>query len=172
MYGKLMSISDELMWRYWILLTDLPQSQIDEMQKRVKMRFLHPMQAKKDLAFTITSQFHSEPEAQNAAENWSLQFQSRSTAAEVPEVTVSLSTEGLLAPVEAGSDAPARIKMAKLLQILGLASSTNEATRKIAEGAVLVNNQRFTGRTISREELGTSPTMRLGRRTLRVFWEN
>src|SRR5579875_42180 len=84
MYGKLMSISDELMWRYWILLTDLPQSEISGMQARVADGELHPMQVKKDLAFTITREFHSEAEAQSAAENWSLQFQSRAIAADLP----------------------------------------------------------------------------------------
>jgi tyrosyl-tRNA synthetase len=59
MYGKLMSISDELMWRYWTLLTDLRQSEIDAMRASVDAGTLHPMQAKKDLARTITADFHS-----------------------------------------------------------------------------------------------------------------
>lgn len=171
MYGKLMSISDELMWRYWIFLTDLPQSEIDRMQERVKSGDLHPMQAKKDLAFTITREFSSEGEAHAAAENWSLQFQKRSAAAEVPTVTVALNTEGLLAP-ESGSDTPTAVRIAKLLQILELAASTSEANRKITEGAVFVNNQRFTGRTLTLQELGESPLMRLGRKTLRVLFAN
>ena len=59
MYGKLMSINDDLMWKYWTFLTDLPQAQIDAMQARVISGDLHPMQAKKDLAHTITADFHS-----------------------------------------------------------------------------------------------------------------
>ena len=59
MYGKLMSISDELMWRYWTLLTDLRQSEIDALRAAVAAGTLHPMQAKKDLARTITADFHS-----------------------------------------------------------------------------------------------------------------
>ena len=57
MYGKLMSISDELMWRYWTLLTDLRVSEIDAMQAQVRDGSLHPMQAKKNLAWTITRDF-------------------------------------------------------------------------------------------------------------------
>src|SRR5271154_2984107 len=70
MYGKLMSISDDLMWRYWTLLTDLRQSEIDTMRESVNTGKLHPMQAKKDLARTITADFHSAAEAEAAADNW------------------------------------------------------------------------------------------------------
>jgi tyrosyl-tRNA synthetase len=59
MYGKLMSINDDLMWRYWTFLTDLPQSQIDTMKATVASGELHPMQAKKNLAHAITTDFHS-----------------------------------------------------------------------------------------------------------------
>ena len=86
MYGKLMSINDELMWKYWTFLTDLPQSQIDAMRARVAAGKLHPMQAKKDLAHTITADFHSAAEADAAAENWATQFQQKGVAEDLPEV--------------------------------------------------------------------------------------
>ena len=57
MYGKLMSISDELMWRYWIFLTDLRQSEMERMQSDVASGALHPMEAKKRLARTIRPAF-------------------------------------------------------------------------------------------------------------------
>ena len=60
MYGKLMSISDELMWKYWVLLTDLKQSEIDAMRADVAAGKLHPMETKKKLARTITAGFHGE----------------------------------------------------------------------------------------------------------------
>jgi tyrosyl-tRNA synthetase len=75
MYGKLMSISDELMWRYWMLLTDLRASEIAAMQDEVREGSLHPMQAKKNLAWTITKGFHSEAEANVAAEGWAARVQ-------------------------------------------------------------------------------------------------
>ena len=59
MYGKLMSISDELMWKYFTFLTDMPQSQIDAVRAAVGRGELHPMQAKKDLAKSITADFHT-----------------------------------------------------------------------------------------------------------------
>src|SRR6202453_1247179 len=61
MYGKLMSISDELMWKYWTLLTDLRASEIEQMQADVAGGALHPMQAKKNLAWAIVRDFPSPP---------------------------------------------------------------------------------------------------------------
>ena len=63
MYGKLMSISDELMWSYWTLLTDLRQSEIDALKADVASGALHPMEAKKRLARTIVAGFHSQEAA-------------------------------------------------------------------------------------------------------------
>src|ERR1700744_6149045 len=80
MYGKLMSISDELMWKYWTFLTDLPQSKIDDMRAKAERGDLHPMQVKKDLAHTIPTGFHSEAEATAAAESWATQFQKKGVA--------------------------------------------------------------------------------------------
>ena len=77
MYGKLMSISDELMWRYWIFLTDLRQSGVERMQSDVASGALHPMEAKKRLARTIVAGFHSEEAARKAEEGWAMQFQQR-----------------------------------------------------------------------------------------------
>src|SRR5271168_4836063 len=90
MYGKLMSISDALMWSYWTLLTDLRQSEIDKMQADVASGALHPMEAKKRLARTIVAGFHSEEAAKEADENWALQFQQRNVEAVAEEVAVDL----------------------------------------------------------------------------------
>jgi tyrosyl-tRNA synthetase len=162
MYGKLMSISDELMWKYWIFLTDKTLSEIEAMQTLVKTGALHPMQAKKDLAHAITADFHSIAAADAAAENWSKQFQQKGVADDLPEVTISLAGEGLHA--EDG------VRIAKLLHLAGLAASTGEATRKLAENAVSINGEKFTGKTLSREALGETPTLRLGKKAVRVKW--
>jgi tyrosyl-tRNA synthetase len=164
MYGKLMSINDELMWKYWTYLTDLPQSEIDAMQSRVANGELHPMQAKKDLAHSITADFHSKADADHAAENWATQFQQKGVAEDLPEVSVSLAAEGLAAVDGAG------LRIAKLLQLAGLAASAGEATRKLAENAVSVNGDKFSGKTLARTELGESPTLRLGKKAVRVQW--
>jgi tyrosyl-tRNA synthetase len=170
MYGKLMSINDELMWRYWTFLTDLKQSETDLMREAVARGTLHPMQAKKDLAHTITAGFHSITEADAAAENWSLQFQQKAVAEDLPEVDISLATDGLHAPPIDGSAAEPQLRIAKLLQLAGLAASTGEATRKLAENAVSINGEKFNGKLLPREELGVNPTLRLGKKAVRVNW--
>ena len=168
MYGKLMSISDELMWRYWTFLTDLPQSRIDVMQAEVASGALHPMQAKKDLAHAITADFHSGAQADAAAENWALQFKAKGDATDLPVVDVSLSAEGLMAPSTAEQGLVLRV--AKLLQLAGLAASVGEATRKLGENAVSINNGKFTGKLESREVLGNEPVLRLGKKSVRIHW--
>ncbi len=96
MYGKLMSISDELMWKYWTFLTDLPQSKIDAMRAEVASGALHPMDVKKELAQTITAGFHGAAAAEQAAQGWATQFQQRGVAEDLPEVSVAAGSDGLI----------------------------------------------------------------------------
>ena len=166
MYGKLMSINDDLMWKYYTFLTDLTQSQIDALQASVASGELHPMQAKKNLALSITSDFHSPAEATHAAESWATQFQQKGVADDAPEVTISLSTEGLLA-----TDATEpTLRIPKLLQLAGLAPSTGEATRKLSENAVSLNGEKISARTLTHSALGETPTLRLGKKSVRIHW--
>lgn len=139
MYGKLMSISDDLMWRYWTLLTDLRQSEVDRMRSDVEGGSLHPMEAKKRLARTIVSDFHSGEAAQTADENWARQFQERdlSAIAEEAPVDLRLVAIGDAASLErliADPSLPVRIHMAKLLVALGLKNSRTEAERQVKAG--------------------------------------
>src|ERR1700729_1935109 len=118
MYGKLMSISDELMWRYWLLLTDLKQSEVERMQADVSSGTLHPMEAKKALARTIVAGFHSEEAARKADEDWALQFQQRNVEAVADEVTVDLRQVAIAASLEpalSNQSLPIDINVAKLL---------------------------------------------------------
>ena len=162
MYGKLMSISDDLMWRYWTLLTDLRTAEIAAMQAEVSAGTLHPMQAKKNLAWTITAGFHGDTEAERAAEGWARQFQQRAVAEDAPVVEISVAEEGLMAGEE--------MRIAKLLVLAGLAGSAGEATRKLGENAVSVNGEKFNGKTIGRQTLGNAPALRLGKKSVRVQW--
>jgi tyrosyl-tRNA synthetase len=164
MYGKLMSISDDLMWKYWTLLTDLRGSEIAAMQAEVAAGTLHPMQAKKNLAHTITRDFHSQAAADTAAEGWATQFQQRAVSEDVPVVQISREAEGL------GAGEDGELRLPKLLQLTGLAASTGEATRKLGENAVSINGEKFNGRTISFDQLGPKPVLRLGKRAVRVEW--
>jgi tyrosyl-tRNA synthetase len=168
MYGKLMSISDELMWKYWTMLTDLRGSEIEAMQAEVASGALHPMQAKKNLAWTITRDFHSAAEADAAGESWTKMFQQRGVSEDVPVVEIAVGAEGLAVSGEAQEGAEVRV--AKLLQLAGLASSTGEATRKLAENAVSVDGEKFNGKSLKGVKVGDSHTLRLGKRSVRVSW--
>jgi tyrosyl-tRNA synthetase len=169
MYGKLMSTSDELMWKYWTMLTDLRGSEIASMQEKVRDGSLHPMQAKKNLAWTITRDFHTKDEADAAAEGWAKMFQQRGVSEDVPVVKISLSADGLVA-VAGDSREGSEVRIAKLLQLAGLASSTGEATRKLAENAVSVDGEKFNGKNLSKVMAGDSHSLRLGKKNVRVEW--
>ncbi len=134
MYGKLMSISDELMWKYWVFLTDLRQSEIDQMHADVAAGKLHPMEVKKKLARTITAGFHGEAAAQSADENWARMFQQKETAENLEEIAIAYADI-------AGLDGSNQIRLPKLLVAMGLAASNAEANRKIAEKAVKIDGE-------------------------------
>jgi tyrosyl-tRNA synthetase len=168
MYGKLMSISDELMWKYWTLLTDLRGSEIAAMQAEVAAGKLHPMQAKKNLAWGIVRDFHSAEAADAAAENWAKQFQQRAVAEDAPVVKISLAAEGLV--VELGLKEGSVVRVPKLLQLAGLASSTGEATRKMGENAVSVDGEKFSEKLLKGVNAGGSVALRLGKKSVRVEW--
>ena len=160
MYGKLMSISDEIMWRYWTLLTDLRQSEIDKMQADVKSGALHPMEAKKSLARTIVAGFHGQEAAQAADENWARQFQQKSDDVEgLEEITIPYAEV-------AGStaDGTRQVRVPKLLVRLSLAASGAEATRKLAENAVRLDGETVSGPTVTLAALPVRLTVRVGKR--------
>jgi tyrosyl-tRNA synthetase len=165
MYGKLMSINDEMMWRYWTLLTDLRQSEIDAMQNEVAFGTLHPMEAKKHLARTIVAGFHGADGAQAADENWARQFQQKSNDVEgLEEVRVPF------AEVAASADST-QVRVAKLLTRAGLAASGAEATRKLAEGAVRMDGETVSSPTISVSGVGAHLTVRVGKRAKIIVLE-
>jgi tyrosyl-tRNA synthetase len=137
MYGKLMSISDELMWRYWIFLTDLRQSEVESMQREVESGTLHPMEAKKRLARTIVAGFHSDEAARKADEDWAMQFQQRNVEAVAEEVAVDLRQVAVGASLDLAlndQNHPVDIHVAKLLVALGLKKFRAEADRQVTAG--------------------------------------
>jgi tyrosyl-tRNA synthetase len=162
MYGKLMSISDEMMSRYWTLLTDLRQSEIDRMNAGIASGALHPMQAKKNLARTIVAGFHGHAAAQSAEDNWSRQFQQKSDDVEgLDEVRIAFAD--LTNPSSAPADGP-HIRVPKLLVRLGLAASGAEASRKLVENAVRLDGETVSAATITLTALPARLTVRVGKR--------
>jgi tyrosyl-tRNA synthetase len=155
MYGKVMSISDPMMWKFYELLTDVQLPEIENLK-----RDSHPMEAKKDLARRIVADFHSADAAAKAAEDWAKQFQKAEVPESAPRVSVKLSvvavTGGAKEFQEGGSTHfplyevqremdPAldvqrakAIRLDKLLAEAGFVNSRTEADRKIRAGAVRV----------------------------------
>lgn len=121
MFGKVMSISDSLMWRYYTLLTDLSASHIENLQQLVTAGTTHPLKLKKDLAWRIVTDFHGERAAGQALKSFEAQFEEKGVPAEIPIVTLSFQKPQ---------------KLFQLLVSLNLFTSNSEAQRKIKEGAV------------------------------------
>jgi tyrosyl-tRNA synthetase len=135
MFGKLMSISDELMWRYYLLLTDLAPAGIAELRSRVETGALHPKQAKVELSTTIVTAFHGADEAARAAEQFERRYTKRELPTDVP--VVELSTEDWSSPL------PTRLVRC------GLADSMSDARRKIQQGGVRINGVKAGGAAIA-----------------------
>jgi len=172
MYGKLMSISDDLMWKYWTLLTDLRQSEIAQMQADVASGALHPMQAKKNLAHSITTDFHSKAEADSAAENWSLQFQRGGVSHDLEEVQISLESLGPRWEYPINDRPQASVKLSKLLVAAGLAESNSDGERKIKAGAAKAESVQIQGSDRGVTEIvlvgGEEFSLRVGKRAKKV----
>jgi len=138
-FGKIMSISDELMWRYYLLLTDLSPHQIDELKSSVASGSTHPMQAKKDLAHRIVKDFHGARAAVQAGKQFADQFERNV----VPEVVIdTVETLPLSRPQDQALLTLERKgflvggKLDDWLVKLAISKSKSEAQRKIKEGAV------------------------------------
>src|SRR5215475_15120595 len=111
MYGKLMSISDDLMWKYFLLLTDLRGSEVDGLKADAASGAQHPMEIKKRLARTITAGFHGDAAAGHAAENWARMFQQKAESEDLEEVHVAYAD--VAGP--AGNPDGLQIRVAKLV---------------------------------------------------------
>src|SRR5262249_18544380 len=88
MYGKIMSISDEMMWRYYELLTDVQLPEIEKMKADVASGQAHPMALKKELARKIVADFHSAEAAVKVGEAWAKQFQRDEVPENVEEISI------------------------------------------------------------------------------------
>src|SRR5271154_5833871 len=155
MYGKVMSISDEMMWRYYELLTDVQVAEIEKMKREA-----HPMQAKKELARRIVEDFHSAEAGAKAGEDWARQFQKSEIPLSVKRVAVDLDRIAVAGGAKEiqqegsshfplwqvqieqdGSLDPQKIRAVRLDKMLveaGFVDSRAEAGRKIKEKAVRV----------------------------------
>jgi tyrosyl-tRNA synthetase len=137
-YGKTMSIDDELMWEWYLLLTDEPEEEIAQRRSRVETGELHPMAAKKELAHYLVAEYHDEAAAEQAATEFEKVFSGGGVPDEVPLIALA---------------GPSQLP--DVLMAADLAPSKREARRLIQQGAVSIDNERASDPTFeitAREE--------------------
>ena len=157
-FGKLMSISDDLMWRYYELLTDLTVPQIDQLRDAAKRGDSNPRDLKVELAKRIVSDFHSKEEAHAAEEDFVRRFRHKEMPDEIEERTLPASAEGW--------------DLSSLLVKVELAESKAEARRLIQQGGVSLDGERQTTSNSLTATPGTSVVLKVGkRRFVRVRFE-
>jgi tyrosyl-tRNA synthetase len=155
MFGKLMSISDTLMWRYYRLLTDLGDSGVSRLQARVSSGELHPKAAKVQLAKHVVTELHSAAGAEAAA-------------AEFERVRAHGELPGDLRDVMIDFGTDASRALGRVVVDAGLASSTSEAGRKIQQGGVKLSGEKVT-EPLARVEASQLPlVLQVGRHAVRL----
>ena len=126
-YGKVLSISDELMFRYYDLVSDLSRNEIARLKEQMEKGQIHPKEVKKQLARELTARFHSPAAALEAEENFEKVFQQGGLPDVIPEVRLPVSDE---------------IWVPQLLVDAGLVSSTSDGRRMIQQGAVSLDGEK------------------------------
>lgn len=146
MFGKVMSISDDLMWKYYTLCTDLTPVEIT-----ARKASLHPMEAKRELAKSIIRDFHDPAAADAAEEGFRRVFSERQAPAEIEETTLPSAAEPQL--------------LSKIIVSAGLSESNKDAQRVIAQGGVLVDDAKVSDpRTTIEATSGKSYVLKVGKR--------
>ena len=148
MFGKIMSISDDLMWRYFEVLSFRSLADINALRKAVDDG-MNPRDTKFELGLEIVARFHSEAAAEQARQEFVSRFQQGAMPDEIPDVALE-SAEG-------------KIGIAHLLKQAGLVSSTSEAFRMIKQGAVRIDGQRIEDRSLE-INAGTTQVYQVGKR--------
>ena len=148
MFGKLMSVSDELMWRYFELLSFRQEHTIKKLKREV-VGGANPRDIKFELAEEIVERFHSARDARSAREDFIEQFRNRAMPRDIKEKLIQSS----------GTDMP----IAHVMKAAGLVDSTSEALRMLDQGAVRIDGERVTDRRVKISR-GTSGVFQVGKR--------
>ncbi|MEW6520375.1 MAG: tyrosine--tRNA ligase [Thermodesulfobacteriota bacterium] len=128
-YGKILSVSDELMFRYYNLLSDLASETIADLKIDMQNGRIHPKDVKKKLARELTARFYDEQAARRAEENFERIFKKHDLPEDIPSVEVAIAEE--------------RVWLPRLLTVAGLVSGTGEARRLIMQNAVSLDNEKI-----------------------------
>jgi len=155
MFGKLMSVSDVLMWRYYRLLTDKTPEEIAALEAAVSSGQIHPKQAKIDLARAIVTQFHDAEAASLAAAEFDRVHARGELPSDLREVVVAF-------------EGDAEVALTRILADAGLAASTSEAGRKIQQGGVRVNGEKVSDMKLRIRSSSLPLTVQAGRHAVRL----
>jgi len=164
-FGKVMSISDDLMWRYYELVTDVSMADIERMKREVAEGKSHPMKLKQELGKRIVADFHSPAAAEQAAVDWSRMFQKDEVPEDLQRIAVQF--DEVAAPNAAAADGNVQVKLDKLLARTGLATSVTDGLRKLKQNAVKLDGELQTDLVVA-VKLGTEFTLRAGKKMVRV----
>ncbi len=134
MFGKVMSISDELMWRYFELLSFRSLADVADL-RTAATQGRNPRDIKLELAVELTARFHDQAAAQAAQQGFMSRVSEKAVPTDLAPVSIAVDTAGL--------------RVANVLKAAGLAASTSEANRKIEEGAVKLDGVRVTDRGLT-----------------------
>ena len=148
MFGKIMSISDELMWRYFELLSFLPEEDIEKFKQDIE-EGINPRDIKFVLGEELVARFHSEAEATQARENFIARFQKGAMPDDIAELELA-AVDGKLA-------------IANLLKDAGLTQSTSESLRMLKQGAVKIDGKKVEDKGLEMES-GTEHIYQVGKR--------
>ncbi|MCR4410272.1 MAG: tyrosine--tRNA ligase [Candidatus Saccharicenans sp.] len=151
-FGKLMSISDDLMYRYYELLTDVPTDQIEDWKKQAREGRLNPRDLKAGLARMVVADFWGEEEGQKAAEEFDRIFKHKDLPSEMEEKVVEIDGE------------QTRLELVDLMVNLGIVPSRGEAKRLIRQGGVYVDGQRVENLEHRLEVTRTEQILKIGKR--------
>jgi tyrosyl-tRNA synthetase len=137
MFGKLMSISDELMLKYYELLSDISLKHLNSLKEGIKNGTVHPRDAKVNFAKEMITRFHSKEAAEAAHENFNKMFRDKEVPEDIDVVTMKKSEIGTWLP--------------KLLAAIGMVASTSEGRRMIQQGGIQINGVKVTSDEIAIE---------------------
>jgi tyrosyl-tRNA synthetase len=129
MFGKIMSVSDELMLRYYELLSHISVDELNGLKDGIKDHSVHPMESKKSLAYEIVERYHGNEAAAKAREEFEHIFKDKGLPDDVP--------------VFKFDEADSEIWLPKIMKLSGIVKSTGEGIRLIKQGGVSVNNEKW-----------------------------
>ncbi len=152
MYGKIMSISDELMIRYYELLSDISYEEFVNLKQGIENSKVHPMDAKKRLAFEIVNRYHGYTKAKEASEYFLKLFNKKEIPDDLEHVEVSICSD--------------TIWICRLLKDIGMASSNSEVKRLIKQGAVKIEGEKITNENLELKK-GFSGIVRVGKKKIK-----